>query len=141
MQLAAVPAGPYKLTVWTWPEPPRTGENHISIALVLAEDASPVLDANINVEVMTTSGDIILSAPATTENSENKFLYEVVMEIPQNGIYYVTIAVSGGDAAEVDYQMEVFPDRVFNPLLLIPIAFVIVGVSAWLIRKNRRVVP
>lgn len=140
IQLTSAPAGPYKVTVWTWPDPPRVGDIHISIALVLAEDASPVLDAKVIIEVRSLSGDVTLSAPSTTENSENKFLYESAMDFPDSGIYTVTINVGGSDEAEVAFQMEVLPERAFNPLLLLPIIIVIIGIIIWLIRKKRRVV-
>ena len=142
MQLASAPAGPFKLTVWTWPDPARTGEVHISIALVLAEDASPVLDANVNVDMKSSSGDVTLSAPAATENSENKFLYEVVMDVPKSGSYEITIAAIGSDntGGEVTFQLEVVSKKAMNWLLLIPIAIVMAGVIYWLIRKSRRMV-
>jgi hypothetical protein len=142
MQLASAPAGPYKMTVWIWPDPARTGEVHISIALVLAEDASPVLDANVNVDMKSTSGDVALSAPATTENSENKFLYEVVMDVPKSGSYEITIASIGSDnsGGEVTFQLEVVSGKTINWLLLLPIAIVLAVVIYWLIRKRRRMV-
>jgi hypothetical protein len=142
MQLASAPAGPYKLTVWTWPDPARTGEIHISIALVLAEDASPVLDANVIVDMKSLSGDVTLSAPAATENSENKFLYEAVMDVPKSGSYEITIAAIGSDNSEgeVTFQLEVDSKKAINWLLLLPITIVIAGVIYWLIRKRRRMV-
>ncbi len=142
MQLASAPAGPYKLTVWTWPDPARRGEVHISIALILAEDASPVLDANVHVDMKSSSGDVTLSAPATTENSENKFLYEVVMDVPKSGSYEITIAAVGSDnsGGEVTFQLDVVSEKTINWLLILPIATVVAGVIYWLIRKRRRMV-
>lgn len=140
LQLSSVSAGPYNVTVWSWPEPPREGEVHISIAVVLAEDASPVLDAEVEVGAETSSGDLVISVPATTEDSENKFLYEAVLEFPDKGMYDVTIAVRGSSEAEVAFQIEVLPEKAFNPLLLIPIVIGVIGIGAWLIRRKRRVV-
>jgi hypothetical protein len=142
MQLASGPAGPYKITVWTWPDPARTGEVHISIAVVLAEDASPVLDASVRVDMKSSSGNETLSAPATTEDSENKFLYEVVMDVPKSGSYEITIAATGNDnsGGEVTFQLEVVSGKTVNWLLLIPTAVVLVGIIYWLIRKRRRMV-
>lgn len=122
MQLSAAPAGPYKMTVWTSPEPATLDELHIALAVVLAEDASPVLDAEVLVQLIPADGSLVLEEPATTEDSENKFLYEAIFEPATPGLYQVDIQVSGIDGATGDasFDLEIVGDSGLNLLYLIP---------------------
>ncbi len=130
MQLSAAEAGPYKLTVWTSPDPAGVGELHVAVALVLAEDASPVLDAQINVQLTPVDGGSGQSRPATTEDSENKFLYEAVFEPTEPGLYQIDILVNGADGSmgEAGFELDITGGSSFNSLYLIPIALGLVAV-------------
>ncbi|HCB48063.1 MAG TPA: hypothetical protein DEP47_00715 [Chloroflexi bacterium] len=123
MQLSAAPAGPYKMTVWTSPEPATLDELHIALAVVLAEDASPVLDAEVLVQLIPADGSLVLEEPATTEDSENKFLYEAIFEPATPGLYQVDIQVSGTDGAtgNTSFDLEIVDDSGLNLLYLIPV--------------------
>ncbi len=123
MQLSAAPAGPYKMTVWTSPEPATLDELHIALAVVLAEDASPVLDAEVLVQLIPADGSLVLEEPATTEDSENKFLYEAIFEPATTGLYQVDIQVSGTDGAtgNTSFDLEIVDDSGLNLLYLIPV--------------------
>lgn len=109
MQLAAAPAGPYKITVWTSPDPARVGEIHIALAVTAAEDASPVLDAEVLVTLTLDDAKKQISVPATIDNSENKFLYEAIADVRQDGIYEVALLITGNDGAigEASFEFEV----------------------------------
>lgn len=122
MQLSAAPAGPYKMTVWTSPEPATLDELHIALAVVLAEDASPVLDAEVLVQLIPANGSPVLVESATTEDSDNKFLYEAIFEPATPGLYQVDIQVSGIDGATGDasFDLEIVGDSGPNLLYLIP---------------------
>lgn len=122
MQLSAAPAGPYKMTVWTSPEPATLDELHIALAVVLAEDASPVLDAEVLVQLIPADGSLVLEEPATTEDSENKFLYEAIFEPATPGLYQVDIQISGIDGAtgNASFDLEIVGDSGLNLLYLIP---------------------
>lgn len=140
MQLASEPAGPYKLTVWTSPDPARVGELHVATAVVMAEDASPVLDAAVVIELIPDSGDgPVLSAPATTDDSDNKFLYEAIFEPVSSGLYLVKVSINGanGEAGDAAFDLELEPATSFDPLWLIP---VLLGLGAifllWFARRR-----
>lgn len=122
MQLSAAPAGPYKMTVWTSPEPATLDELHVALAVVLAEDASPVLDAEVIVQLIPTDGSPALVEPATTEDSENKFLYEAIFEPPGPGLYQVDLQVTGidGSTGNASFDLEIVDDSGLNLLYLIP---------------------
>lgn len=122
MQLSAAPAGPYKMTVWTSPDPATLDELHVALAVVLAEDASPILDAKVIVQLVPADGSPVLVEPATTEDSENKFLYEAIFEPPKSGLYQVDIEVTGtdGTTGNASFDLEIVDDPGLNLLYLIP---------------------
>lgn len=129
MQLAAEPAGPYMMTVWTSPDPARVGEVHVALALVLAADASPILDADVIIRLNSLEADKELVEPATTDNSENKFLYEAIFDLDEPGIYQIDIVASGLDGASgaTSFELEIESAAGFNWLYLIPI---VLGLAA-----------
>jgi hypothetical protein len=142
IQLASEAAGPYKLTVWTSPEPASVGELHVAVAAVLAEDASPVLDAGVLVELaaLEDSGQVI-SAEATAEDAANKFLREAIFKLTAAGRYLATITVNGVDGATGSASFEF--DVVENggsrwPLFLLGFAAAL-GAAAliWFTRNSR----
>jgi hypothetical protein len=132
MQLSAAPAGPYKMTVWTSPEPATLDELHVALAVVLAEDASPVLDADVIVQLVPADGSPALKEPATTEDSENKFLYEAIFDPPNPGFYQVDIQVTGsdGDTGDASFELEIVDNSGLNLLYIIPVGL---GVAAVLL--------
>ena len=132
MQLSAVPAGPYKMTVWTSPEPATLDELHVALAVVLAEDASPVLDAGVFVQLIPADGGPVQAEPATTDDSANKFLYEAIFKPANPGLYQVDIQVSGNDGAtgNASFNMEIEGDSGLNLLYLIPAGL---GLAAFLL--------
>lgn len=140
MQLAAVPAGPYQLTAWTSPDPARVGELHVATTVLLAEDASPVLDANVIVEVEPQQGSApALSSAATTADSSNKFLYEAVFETEDDGFYQILITVTGVNGAEgqASFDLEILPAPGFNWLYLLPVGLALAAVVLlWLARRT-----
>lgn len=143
LQLSAVPAGPYQLSVWTSPDPAIVDELHVALSIVLAEDASPVLDADVTIRLTNQDDGSTYTAAATTEESENKFLYEAILEPETQGVYEVTILVIGADDLQggVSFSLEIVNDSGFNLLWLIPIGLVIIaaGIYAYNSRKDRRV--
>ena len=128
IQLASADAGPYKLTVWTSPDPLWVGEVHVAAAIVSAEDALPILDAQVDIQLSLQNGEsVVLNGQATREDSTNKFLYESIFEVPVEGDYRTTIQVTGADGqqGEVAFDMEVEPAP---PLVLGALALIILGV-------------
>jgi hypothetical protein len=138
MQLAAVPAGPYKVTAWTSPDPARVGEVHVAVAVTLAEDASPVLDAEVSVMLNPLGDGSPISAPATTDNSENKFLYEAILTTEEGGTYETIISILGSDGAHGDasFELEIESDSSVN-WFLVSSAIIILAALLYLVVKRR----
>lgn len=139
MQLASAPAGPYKVTVWTSPEPARVGELHVAMAVVQAEDAAPVLDAKVLVKLQPVAGaGPALTSSATNDDATNKFLYEAILEPAEVGMYEVMVAVSGagGESGEVSFELDLGPAEGFDLLYLIPIALGLAALALFLIVRR-----
>jgi hypothetical protein len=140
MQLAAVPAGPYDLTVWTSPDPVTTAEPlHVAIAVVMADDAAPVLEADVEVYLMPDDGGPAISGPATIENSDNKFLHEAILDVENSGNYLVEISVRGADggAGQVSFPLLVESGGGPNWTLIIAAVIVVVGAGILVFRGRR----
>jgi hypothetical protein len=132
IKIGREPVGPYKLTVWMNPPQAQPGETiHITVG-ALAEDDSPLLDAAIMVQMTDmTSGDVVISKPATTEQSTNKLFYETDFPAPDEGLYEISVAMSRGDVSgQVAFQTEVQTKRNVNWLVigLVGIGVVLAGV-------------
>ncbi|UCG25209.1 MAG: hypothetical protein JSW55_04205 [Chloroflexota bacterium] len=139
MQLAAEPAGPYMLTVWTSPDPAEAGELHVAMAVVLAEDASPVLEADVLVRLTPEDGGPVVSGPATTEDSENKFLHEAILEVPYGGEYLVEIFVEGADGGVGEASFPLMVEG--RPALNLPMIVLTAGavaIAVFLVRRYLR---
>jgi hypothetical protein len=74
-QLTNAPAGPYRVSAWTQPDPPRAGTLHLSIAVSApqpgaaeAEAGDVVLDAAVRVRQRLTGGET-LTTQASRQNS------------------------------------------------------------------------
>jgi hypothetical protein len=139
LQLASEQAGPFNLTVWTAPDPARVGEVHVALAVVLAENAAPVLDADVMVEMAPLQSDgSSFEEPAKTENSDNKFLYEAIFNVAQAGDYLVTMKVDdeAGKSGEAFFELELLPEDSFNWLLLVPVILGLAAISLLLLSRR-----
>jgi hypothetical protein len=135
MQVASKDAGPFKLTVWTSPDPARTGQVHVATAVASAEDALPVLDAEVYVELADQNGQgETLDGQATTDNSTNQFLYEHIFDVPNEGLYEVTVTAIGSNlefgAVSFDLQVEAPPSLALGIVALVIVA-IVTGVAVW----------
>jgi len=72
-----------------------------------------------------------ISAPATTENSENRFLYEAEFDLKQSGSYLATVYVSG-DQGTGEASFEFIAEEGEGRSNLLVIAGVVgVGLAVW----------
>ena len=109
-----VPAGPFRVYVWSDPEPPQVGEYHVTIAITenIAGDATglaggPVLDAYIIVELLHQESGATLSAQATHDDALNKLFYEASFEPAQKGSWAIQVRIASpgcGPAGSVAAQ-------------------------------------
>lgn len=135
MQVASQDAGPFKLTVWTSPDPAVPGEVHVATAVASAESALPILDAEVFIQLVPQNDGIeLLEGTATTEESVNQFLYETIFDVEEEGLYEVKVLVTGSDGGqgEVSFALEVeeAPSLVLGLVGIVVLA-VITGAAVW----------
>lgn len=84
-------AGPYAVTVFASPSPPRTGTIDMSVLVQTSETLDPVLDAAV--PIVLTNGSSEIRALATHAQAQNKMLYaaSVLLDRPGDWRYKVTI--------------------------------------------------
>ena len=120
IKISREPVGPYKLTVWMNPPRAQPGETiHITVG-ALAEDDSPLLDAAMGVEMTdVATGDVLVTKPATTEQSTNKLFYEADFPAPDEGLYEISVNMTKDDVSgQVAFQTEVIMARSVNWLVI-----------------------
>ncbi len=120
IKIGREPVGPYKLTVWMNPPQAQPGETiHITVG-ALAEDDSPLLDAAIVVQMTNVAGGVVvITKPATTEQSTNKLFYETDFPAPDEGLYEISVAMTRGDVSgQVAFQTEVQTKQNVNWLVI-----------------------
>jgi len=127
LQVAAEPAGPYKVSVWTSPTRLEAGSpGHITVGVAGEADA-PVLDAKVLVQIKSGERGEIMTVPATTAQSTNKLFYEADMILPEIGRYLMTVQINGSQGSgEVTFSIEVQPVANTNWFLL---GFIVLGLA------------
>lgn len=139
--VAGEEAGDYRVTVWVAPNEVEAGKTlHFTVAVVAAENNDMILDAEVDIEVFAAdSGELMLSGPATTEQSVNKLFYEADFpQAPEAGIYTVMTTVNGRyGTGDVSFDFEIIPAKPTINWLLIGIGglILVAGVSMFLSRR------
>lgn len=116
-QLTNVDIGPYRIFVWSDPEPPQVGPYHVAVALTesLAGDASgfagqPILNADITVNLVNPETSVVLTSKATHLDAVNKIYYETDFEVDTPGEWRVELIVVGPDGpAQATYVTQIAP--------------------------------
>lgn len=100
LQIASLPSGPFKLSVWTSPNTLIvTKPIHVTVGVASMSADSPVLDAAITVVAMTEKGNIAATATATTAQSTNKLFYETDFMVPETGLYTFQVTVQNASGS------------------------------------------
>ena len=122
-QLANAVVGPYRVSVWTQPEPLRVGTMHISVAVSEPPEAgregevgAPVLDATVRVRLEPLRGEGgAITVFATHEAAVNKILYETDLELPSEGQWRVEVFVDGpAGSGSGAFDVRVLPPSRLN---------------------------
>jgi hypothetical protein len=112
------PAGPYLLSIWTDPDPLRTDETHVVVAVTDPATREPIVEG-VEVTVTLTS----LADPAVTHtavagpDSVNRLLFAAEFtEGLAPGVWTVAVQVAGaqGEAPAVTFDVDIEPARGFN---------------------------
>ncbi len=144
-RLVNAQAGPYRVSVWTQPDPLRVDEAHFTVAVTEAPalDAAteaggaPVLDAMVELQIKPISGSgkqLVLLA--THEAAVNKLFYEADVELPAEGQWQVVISVEGpAGSGQADFVAEVLPSTTYNWWILVGGSVLGFIAAGWVVLK------
>ncbi|CAN5820091.1 hypothetical protein BH10CHL1_BH10CHL1_37580 [soil metagenome] len=113
-RLADVAAGPYRLFVWTQPEPLRVGDAHISILVTQANQ--PVNDAHVQVQftpIDQVGQSIVVTA--TAQDFLSNIYYEADVQLPSTGNWRATINIEGAVGnGSIEFESAVLSKKTLN---------------------------
>ena len=125
-----VPAGPYQLTVWLSPEPPRADALQIAVEADIADAAATDLDVQIDMHRLGQPGQRI-HTPATEQSGFFVHYYQSNVVLPVDGAWDISINVTeASGAGSVRFVMEVLP-AYSAPWELIFWSVLAVGALVW----------
>ena len=119
-QLENAAAGPYVVSVWTTPDPPRVGAYHVTVSVAHPDDAGnagePVLGADVTLRLTPQTADAQpLTTQASTETADNKLFYEGDVALPAPGAWAVQVMVDGPNGrGETGFEIDVVDGQSVN---------------------------
>ncbi len=140
LRLGRATSGPYLVSVWTRPDPPRVGRLDLSVAIMTPDTPRAILDAEARaIATLITDPATLTTTRLERGTGGTPRLYHGNLEVPAVGPYRILIQASGpagsGEAAfEVDVQP---PSPVATPLAL-GLAALGAGSALWLAWIRRR---
>jgi len=107
--VARAPAGPYLVSVWTQPDPPRVGQIDVSVAVMASATGEAILDARAAIRA--DARDAVMSTPAKTLDrggGGNRLLYRALVDAPAAGRWAMPISVTGPlGSGETAFEIDV----------------------------------
>lgn len=142
LRVARAPAGPYVLSVWTQPDPPRAGEIDVSVAVMSPATGEAVLDARA---IVRAAAGATMSMPVRTlerGGGGNRLLYHALVDLPAASRWVMTISVSGElGSGETSFQIDVeHPVPVVWWFVAGGLVLVVIALALrWLVRRATHV--
>jgi hypothetical protein len=133
-------AGPFVITVFAAPNPPRAGLVDISILAQDRADGRAALDVEVFVRLRSEGGAIV-AGQATRDVARDKLLYSVLMNLPETGRWELEVTIKRAEsAASVFGQLSVAAPRPFlisywRSLSLPWVVVTLFAISQWLKRR------
>jgi len=132
---------PFDITVFFAEMPLRPGLEDLSVLLEQAEGHSPILDAQVFIE-LEHEGGMMIRAEATRSQARNKLLYCSLIDVPLSGQWKMRVhVIHGNHAAEVRSDLVVAAPQ---SLLLSywkltatpPVIIILFIINQWLRRRS-----
>jgi hypothetical protein len=141
-RLVDEPVGPYRLYVWTKPDPIRVGTAHFTVGVFTrtsgSEQDEPVTDARVQLQLVPKEGGDGWQGEASQQASANKLYYEADATIPAEGEWQATVSIGGpAGSGSAQFDLAAVPPGVNWP----PIggaAVVLVVLGWWLLGRRRK---
>lgn len=138
LQLVKAAAGPYLVSVWTRPDPPRTGQLHVSVVVMRPGTEDAVLDARVELRARPPGDGPAPAVSLARGAHDNPLLHEGDVELHSTGLWRVTLAVSGpAGAGEAAFDLDVRPPRSVL-WSLAPAGAAVVAILGWFLARTRR---
>jgi hypothetical protein len=101
-------AGPFRITVWSAPEPLRAGPADLSVLVQRRDGGAAVLDAQVELRLDGPGSGPPIAARATRAQATNQLLQAAAVTLPVAGTWTLRASVrQGGDAVEVAGELPV----------------------------------
>jgi len=114
-------AGPYRLSAWSAPEPPRVGDLHISVTVDPRQANSALAasaPANFAVQIAITPLDHrhpAISQQAALQTAFFQSYYESYFTVPTTGQWQVAVIVKGvAGAGTASFVLDILPHQLIN---------------------------
>lgn len=121
-QLLNAPTGPYLLSVWTDPDPLRTDEAHVVVAVVEPETQEFIVsDVTVTVRLRSLADPTVERVETAETDNTNRLLFAAEFnDRVTPGRWQVGVSAAGARGAgdEVTFEIDVAPARGFNWLWL-----------------------
>lgn len=143
-QLSDVPIGPFRLFVWTSPEPWRAGaEAHVTVAITSVDAAGqtiPVEDATVAIELAPVDApDRAIVLAATPVAGAGAGFYEGDTTVSLAGAWNISIQVAAeAGTGDAGFVYQVLPGSQINWLLWIGGALAVLAVVGFLGTRRPR---
>ncbi len=138
-QLADEPLGPWLLSVWIEPEPPRVGRLYVTAALARADSGVPATGPAITIYARAPHRDVIEST--LLPDSTTPRLYEAALDIPYAAVWTIELSVrDGAREVKTSFLLDVRPAPVNQNLVRLGAfaTLVVLGVGWWFWGRHPR---
>jgi len=138
-RLARAPAGPYLVSIWTQPDPPRVGRLDVSVAVMRPTTGEPVLDIRGQVGAESLGGKERVGGVKLERGAGgNLLLYHGELEVPVVGQWRVIVTLDGADGSgEAMFALEVRPPPRL-PRWALLMGAITLGMLVWLWASRSR---
>ena len=133
----------FRVAVMSAPEPLRVGAADLSVLVQRLGDASPVLDAEVDLRLDGPAPGAPIEVRASREQATNQLLQAAAVTLPAAGTWRLRVRVrQGGDAVEVAGELPVAPapprlQGVWPYLALPPAVAACFALREWLARRGQ----
>lgn len=141
--IAQQTSGPYLVTVFAAPVPPRAGVLDVTVLIQLIESGEPVLDAKVGI-ALSQAGAEPVRGEAIRGRGQNQLLYGALLLVPRAGEWSLAVEIEHDQAgsAKLESTLPVAPARpwilaYWRSFLLPPLAVALFLLNQYLKRRMR----
>lgn len=140
LQIANVPAGPFTLSVWTYPALPRAGTIHFSVLVLDTTTGQPLLDPTVLIEAKPNDSHIHAAAVQNSTYFEPVSRFqEADLPLLTPGPYQVTVQVidKNGAQGQAVFNLEIVSAAGYKWLIIILLGQAVLF-ALWLLKEGVR---